>query len=184
MLAPNYTGHRKDTETLLDYLRVFGLLTVTKPRQRLPRVVVEFGVDKGGSLLWLNDTLAPERIIGYDLEIHLAATDRFQGLPIELRQFDQRNKESIKEEAKKLSQENVLVDLFIDDCVHDGEAIERTMQAFWPLLSPGGLYVVEDWQANDTTRDWVARIPDIQMFASPTWYEKRYSMIIFQKWFT
>lgn len=36
-------------------------------------------------------------------------------------------------------------DLFVDDASHDGHLTVATMRLLWPLLRPGGLYVVEDW---------------------------------------
>jgi 8-demethyl-8-alpha-L-rhamnosyltetracenomycin-C 2'-O-methyltransferase/8-demethyl-8-(2-methoxy-alpha-L-rhamnosyl)tetracenomycin-C 3'-O-methyltransferase len=36
-------------------------------------------------------------------------------------------------------------DLFIDDASHDGNLTVATMRLLWPLLAPGGFYVIEDW---------------------------------------
>ncbi len=36
-------------------------------------------------------------------------------------------------------------DLFADDASHDGNLTVATMRLLWPLLRPGGFYVVEDW---------------------------------------
>ena len=36
-------------------------------------------------------------------------------------------------------------DLFADDASHDGNLTVATMRLLWPLLAPGGIYVIEDW---------------------------------------
>jgi hypothetical protein len=36
-------------------------------------------------------------------------------------------------------------DLFVDDASHDGNLTVATMRLLWPLLRPGGIYVIEDW---------------------------------------
>jgi hypothetical protein len=36
-------------------------------------------------------------------------------------------------------------DLIVDDASHDGTLTRQTWVSLWPLLTPGGLYVIEDW---------------------------------------
>lgn len=36
-------------------------------------------------------------------------------------------------------------DMIVDDGVHYGETAETTFGLLWPLVAPGGYYVVEDW---------------------------------------
>ena len=36
-------------------------------------------------------------------------------------------------------------DLVVDDASHVGHLTVATMRLLWPLLSPGGFYVIEDW---------------------------------------
>lgn len=36
-------------------------------------------------------------------------------------------------------------DLIVDDASHDGELTMATFRLLWPLVAPGGFYVVEDW---------------------------------------
>lgn len=37
-------------------------------------------------------------------------------------------------------------DLIVDDASHDGALTRRTWELLWPLVAPGGWYVIEDWQ--------------------------------------
>ncbi len=36
-------------------------------------------------------------------------------------------------------------DLIVDDASHQGEQTRESFEMLWPLLAPGGFYVVEDW---------------------------------------
>lgn len=36
-------------------------------------------------------------------------------------------------------------DLIVDDASHDGQLTVATLRLLWPLLAPGGFYVIEDW---------------------------------------
>jgi hypothetical protein len=36
-------------------------------------------------------------------------------------------------------------DLIADDASHDGQLTVATMRLLWPLVAPGGFYVIEDW---------------------------------------
>lgn len=36
-------------------------------------------------------------------------------------------------------------DLVVDDASHDGKLTRATFDLLWPLVAPGGFYVVEDW---------------------------------------
>lgn len=37
-------------------------------------------------------------------------------------------------------------DLIVDDASHDGALTRCTWELLWPLVVPGGWYVIEDWQ--------------------------------------
>jgi hypothetical protein len=48
-------------------------------------------------------------------------------------------------------------DLIVDDASHDGKLTRRTWELLWPLVRPGGYYVVEDWfvgLGNPPWQDW------------------------------
>lgn len=42
-------------------------------------------------------------------------------------------------------------DLIVDDASHDGDASAVTFRLLWPLVAPGGYYVLEDWQVGIAT---------------------------------
>lgn len=36
-------------------------------------------------------------------------------------------------------------DLIVDDCSHNGKLTRQSWELLWPLVKPGGWYVIEDW---------------------------------------
>jgi hypothetical protein len=44
-----------------------------------------------------------------------------------------------------LSEHSAEWDLIVDDASHDGNLTAATFSLLWPLVSPGGFYVIEDW---------------------------------------
>ena len=38
--------------------------------------------------------------------------------------------------------------LIVDDGCHDGDTVRRSFALLWPLVRPGGFYVVEDWMVS------------------------------------
>ena len=44
-----------------------------------------------------------------------------------------------------LRQHSAAWDLIVDDASHDGKLTAETFRLLWPLVAPGGFYVIEDW---------------------------------------
>lgn len=36
-------------------------------------------------------------------------------------------------------------DLIVDDCSHKGELTRKSWELLWPIVKPGGFYIIEDW---------------------------------------
>lgn len=73
------------------------------------------GVDNYDGALWPDGTIA------------IAASQDDPGLPALLREHSPQ------------------WDLIIDDASHDGKLTAATLDLLWPLVAPGGFYVIEDW---------------------------------------
>lgn len=58
-------------------------------------------------------------------------------------------------------------DLIVDDASHDGKLTRRTWQLLWPLVRPGGWYVVEDWQVGFDSTEW--HMFDVSMVELAEW---------------
>jgi len=152
MLKPNYTGHRKDVEQLENYFKLFKVM-------KWPRKIIEFGIDKGGSMLFFNDLFAPDLIIGLDRhfppnEIYTLISMR--NFPFKIMQFDQGDIRSIYQ-AHEQCEPDADFDMIVDDCSHNGHHMEDTLRAFWDLLSDGGIYIIEDWPAEQNSVEFYNR---------------------------
>jgi 23S rRNA U2552 (ribose-2'-O)-methylase RlmE/FtsJ len=128
VLKNNFTGHRKDVQTLKDYFDLFKHMS-------WPRKILEIGVDQGGSLKLWNDLFAPDLIVGLD-----NATREYAhgGYPIETYFYDQKDTDYYNENVFKHS-----FDMIIDDASHVKELTRNSLHLFWTICN--NVYVVEDW---------------------------------------
>jgi len=108
-------------------------------------VVVELGVRDGASLeMW--QTLLPDAVvIGVDnslaCENACPRGTRFIHADQDDQDLEDRIVAVIADELGAFSH----VDLLVDDASHDGNLTFISMQNLWPLVRPGGFYVIEDW---------------------------------------
>lgn len=92
----------------------------------------------GGSLLMWRAYFRSSRIVGIDIH----DKRHFSQHRIDVRQCDQTDKEGLT----RLSAEYGGFDIVIDDGSHLNEHVINTFEVLFPLLRPGGIYVVEDTQ--------------------------------------
>jgi len=124
--------------------------------ERAPRVVVELGVQYGGSTLWLRDRLfdfqryrsrpAP-LVIAADIDL-TEARKSFDDLPpegtagIELLEGDIRD-DRLLAEIRAMVPDDAEV-LVIEDAQHDATTTFAALRGLAPLVRAGGYYMVED----------------------------------------
>lgn len=113
-----------------------------------PQLVVELGVFQGVSLAMWCDLFPDAHVVGLDLDF-----DRFEAhLPFLVEQgaFSVCSPSLIKFDAYSDLAPNLdMVDLFVDDGPHTEPAIRNALGLFGPLMSPDGVYVVEDFEGGD-----------------------------------
>lgn len=112
-----------------EYRRIAGILG---PEAR----VCELGVLRGLGLLMLQDLFPRGLVAGVDFNpasqwpdgtISIVASQDNPSLP------------------RLLADYSPQWDLFIDDASHRGHLTRASFGLLWPLVSPGGFYVIEDW---------------------------------------
>jgi predicted O-methyltransferase YrrM len=114
--------------------------------------VVEIGIYLGGSTAYFAAALAPRRLLGFELaaervallDEHLAA----EGLTGSVRLHygvDQSDGEVLVA-AVGDHLDGEPIDLVIDDASHRYAPTVASFEALFPLVRPGGLYVIEDWR--------------------------------------
>jgi predicted O-methyltransferase YrrM len=121
--------------------------------------VVELGIAEGGSAALIALLAEPAKLVAIDLDSEpVRALSEF----IELRKLeqivkpyygtDQTDRGALTEiVGREIGLGNI--DLVIDDASHQLEATRASFETLFPLLRPGGLYVIEDWNADHAFRD-------------------------------
>lgn len=116
-----------------------------------PRNVVEIGVYQGGSAVFWNLVLRPERHLVFDLydrsvePLHEFATSeaRHGELAIHFG-LDQSDRDAVGA-AMDATFGDEPIDLIIDDASHWYPETRAAFETLFPRLRPGGTYVIEDW---------------------------------------
>jgi len=116
------------------------------PPQDKPITLVELGVYQGASMkLWgTRFTNRDTRIIGIDIDLSQVPKvknpwpGKMWDLPenVELWQADQADPDMIAQAHE--------VDVLIDDASHFSSKTIASFHVWWPVIKPGGMYVVED----------------------------------------
>jgi hypothetical protein len=112
-----------------------------------PRTIVELGIARGGSTAFLAVIAKPDRLVAIELGDEPPGLGEFLGgrdLNVECHYgIDQADPI-----VADLAGPNL--DLVIDDASHLLAETRASFDLLFPLLRPGGLYVVEDWAAHHT----------------------------------
>jgi predicted O-methyltransferase YrrM len=123
----------------------------------------ELGIAEGGSTALLAIVAEPKKLVAVDLESQpLDALDEFieaRGLGSSVRPYygvDQSDRPRLTE-LIDLEFGGGPLDLVIDDCSHELAPTLASFEALFPRLRPGGVYAIEDWNADHVFYDAVLR---------------------------
>lgn len=128
-------GHLTDKFSL-GYWPVYVELLRNVPKIPLAPAILEIGVHKGGSLKMWKDMYPSGVIVGVDKDV----PENVAELPPVIKS-DQADPE-LPDSACFFAG---FWDLIIDDASHMGSLSAKTFELLWPLVAPGGWYVLEDW---------------------------------------
>lgn len=108
--------------------------------------ILEIGVANGHSLASWYLYFKNSNIFGIDIK----KKDKlfYKGNRLQYFSLDTLNKKKVSNFLKK----NITFDVIIDDSNHNFEAFFKNIKNFYPLVKPGGLYVLEDFVVNDNER--------------------------------
>jgi predicted O-methyltransferase YrrM len=132
----------KDKETIASYCEVLDGIDIKN--------ALEFGFLQGGSPIFFSMLLDLRRFVGIDISAPVLGLDSLlKTLPVGERiklfyQISQTDKASIIDIVKKEFCDQAL-DMIIDDASHQYNLTKCTFEIAFPLLKPGGVYVIEDW---------------------------------------
>ena len=145
------------------YLRVYeGLAANFSPRSML-----ELGIFQGGSYVFLDKLFRPRRMSAVEispqpvaplLRYVAAVKDRF--VHFATSQCDREILHQIVRD--ELADE---LDIVVDDASHTYENTKASFELLFPLLQPGGFYVVEDWSWAHTPKYQAADAPLAKRYA-------------------
>lgn len=147
-----------------------GFLPVAKLRDQVERylllqqgmqaeMIVELGIDRGGSTALLHALFQPRRLVAIELATEpaaaLSAYILRYGLEDVIRPHYGSNQADRAGLAAIVEREldGQPLDLVVDDASHLLEETRASFETLFPLLRPGGLYVIEDWNADHLLAD-------------------------------
>lgn len=147
-------------------LRIMKHATMLQPYVDLvesfqPQRIVELGIRHGGSTALLDQLAEPEVLVALELASSGPDLDRYvtehraAGRVRAHYGVDQADRERV---AAIVAQEfgEAPLDLVIDDASHLYGPTRSSFETLFPLLRPGGKYVIEDWSAHYRQHEVVA----------------------------
>jgi cephalosporin hydroxylase len=146
----------RDSENFLLYKSPAGISLYDNLWRRFPRFdpknVVELGVWEGGSVAFWFEWLQPKKHVAIDLLERSNSAHFRQYVEERAPRGEICTRWGVSQDDRGrvleiVGQEfgPVPVDLVIDDASHDLDPTRVSFETLFPLLSPGGLYIIEDW---------------------------------------
>lgn len=113
--------------------------------------IFELGIWDGGSVAFWFECFQPKKHVGVDVSQkgnsnyfqHYVSTRGIEERIKTYWEVNQADSEKLRQIAKKECSGSL--DLVIDDASHMYEATKMSFETLFPLLRPGGLYIIEDW---------------------------------------
>lgn len=126
------------TDSMLDFYRDLA--------QHKPKEIMEVGMYEGGSLVWMDQLYKPTKLVGLDVRTDpIVALEEYRANRPHIRTYYGRYQQH--EGTLAAAQKNFPtgIDLVIDDASHLYEFTKQTFCMLFPMVRPGGHYVIEDW---------------------------------------
>jgi predicted O-methyltransferase YrrM len=136
---------------------------VDRAREFAGGVVVELGIAEGGSVALLALAARPKALVAFELEsrpvraLEDFAAEHGLGERLHLHYGVDQSDRSALVAALDSDLRGESLDLVIDDASHKLGPTRRSFETLFPLVRPGGLYVIEDWSAHHRYRAAVAQ---------------------------
>ena len=127
------------TDLMLDFYRQLA--------RHSPRTIMEVGMFKGGSMVWYDKLFKPDRLVGIDLNpTPIEALENYRKDKPHIKTYYGRYQD--KPGTRQAAQKNFPdgIDLVVDDASHLYAPTKATFAMLFPMVRPGGHYVIEDWR--------------------------------------
>lgn len=131
----------KTYDMILEYIKLYESAPF--------RNVLNFGFHRGGCVLFFASAFEQvEKVVGiditeYDPAIIKVINDHELSDKIKLHFSTSQDSSNVVDII--IDDLNEMPDLIIDDCSHEYELTKRSFELTFPLLKPGGRYIIEDW---------------------------------------
>ncbi len=112
-----------------------------------PKKVIEIGMWDGGSAVFWNEILKPDRMVGLDI-LETGGGDYFKKYKSDTLKTYWSTDQSDATKLRAIFDENfgeTPVDVIFDDASHMYWPTLISFNTLFPRLKPGGLYFIEDW---------------------------------------
>lgn len=112
------------------------------------RRILELGVYQGGSFVFLDQMLKPERISALELStVPIPALDSYVAANEDRARMYYGTSQDNVEELLEIVRRDFggQLDLVVDDASHFYEQTRTSFKTLFPLIRPGGMYIIEDW---------------------------------------
>ena len=110
--------------------------------------IFELGIFQGGSLVFFDKLFKPERLVGLDITpTKIDALENYiQNSAPHIKTYYNASQGDAKLLASIVRDDfDGRLDLVVDDASHLYELTKTSISVLFPLLQPGGVYVIEDW---------------------------------------
>lgn len=115
-------------------------------REYAPKNILEIGMFEGGSLIYFDKLYAPEKLVGIDLRrTPIPALELYRETRPYIKTFYGRAQDLPPTRGAAQSNFPDGIDLVVDDASHLYAETKKTFVNIFPLVKPGGNYVIEDW---------------------------------------
>jgi hypothetical protein len=135
------------------------------------RNILELGIWDGGSIAFWFEYFRPEKLVGVDLQQkednpYFKRYKSSRGAEQNIKTYwatDQGNSTQLRQIVRTEFQGPL--DLVIDDASHMYALTKKSFETLFPLLRPGGLYIIEDWawghwqEFQRSDHPWFSEIP-------------------------
>jgi predicted O-methyltransferase YrrM len=129
------------------YLRFYEFLAASPFS---PRSILELGISQGGSYVLLDKLFKPQRMSAVEISPQPVAPLLRYVAAMECRFVHFSTSQCDREILTRIVRDELAdeLDFVVDDASHTYEQTKASFELLFPLLRPGGIYVVEDWHAH------------------------------------
>ncbi len=131
----------------------------------MPKNIFELGIWEGGSIPFWFECFQPEKLVSINLREeqlseYFRRYVRSRGLENRIKTYwdvNQADRSTLREIVSEEFQGPL--DLIIDDASHQYHPTKASFETLFPLLRPGGLYIIEDWSWSHL-EDFLSKNPE------------------------